>query len=119
MPSRLLAALLILLSLLSVTCGQRHAGAPAAVRSHGTSALSQHGAPSEGPLRCDAGEVATGTARSGRPALPTAPATPSPSAPAEGGNAVDVAATRPEGPAGSVPAGGPRGPLLVTGRWRI
>ncbi|MFF2956070.1 hypothetical protein ACFVVU_32555 [Kitasatospora sp. NPDC057965] len=111
MPTRLLALLLSLLPLLAVDCGQQHTGAPAAVRSHGTSAAEAQTAP-----HCDSPTAEAGTSRNARPTVPVP--TPAP-APADDGGSADPPVTRPEDLAGTTPTPGPRGPLLVTGRWRI
>ncbi|MFF2119602.1 hypothetical protein ACFVXH_19970 [Kitasatospora sp. NPDC058184] len=119
MPIRLLAALLLgLFSLLPVGCPQQHldphplrspaaATAPAEPGDFPADSLERH---------CATGEAAAPAQRSVRStALPA----PSP-ATAPGGDRAEPAALRPTAAAGrAARTSGPRGPLLVTGRWRI
>ncbi|MFG2916862.1 hypothetical protein ACGF0D_28740 [Kitasatospora sp. NPDC048298] len=121
MPIRLLAALLLgLFSLLPVGCAQQHfdarqfhpAGVTVPVDPHDSS-------PGSPELHCAVGEAAVPTQRPSRSVRSVCVPAPCPFAVSGDGRAA-LPARHPEAAVGrAARAPGPRGPLLVTGRWRI
>ncbi|MFJ7906557.1 hypothetical protein [Kitasatospora sp. NPDC096204] len=121
MPIRLLAALLLgLFSLLPVGCAQQHLDArqfhPAGVTAPVDPHESSTGSPEP---HCAAGEAAVPAQRPSRSVRSVSVPAPSPVAVSGEGRAALPARHAAAAVVRGTRTPGPRGPLLVTGRWRI